>query len=198
MASVIDLRRSSAPGAPSWRSSIRVCCTWSANVNAEDGPTVRDVVSAGSEFVDLHVARLREMGVRWAVFAVHVFRGRGHLSEVDHDFAVMVRSDGQAGRVFDPASALVSFATSQQSFSAVFAVVDLDDGEVVVVDSSGQEGARFGSSYKDVGSVMEIAGDALRDRLTYGQFADMVARAHGAAVSDTEVAPLSFYDDFVR
>lgn len=184
-----------------WEESTPDVLGWDSPMYYDrDAPVVHsgDVVCAGSEFVDLHVARLRGMGVRWAVFAVHVYRGREHLSGVDHDFAVMVRSDGQAGRVFDPASAPVLFTTSQRSLFAVFAVVDLDDGEVIVVDSSGREGEMRGSSYSDVGSVMEIAGDALRDQFTYGQFADMVARAHGATVSDTEVVPLSFYDDFVR
>ena len=108
--------------------------------------------------------------------SVNSYTGQ-RLAEVDHVAGVMLRSDGDAGAIFDPRTVTTAFRSSNDSTLVCPMVVDLVTREAVWVDTS--DGSRSaGYSISTGGSLANaIAAEVGVGRLTYGDMAEIAAKA---------------------
>jgi len=167
--------------------------TWNSWQSARDWSTYSGDrhVSPGEsapEFIDLKLKELRRLfpAARWVAMTIQSWSGFP-IEDVDLIAGAMLRSEGQKGAVFDPRSVTTAFKPTTRSTQAVPFAVNLETGSIVWIDSSNGSTASGVSAIEDdtVGPIVydEIA----RPRLTLGQFAELWARAHGAATADAPV-----------
>ncbi|WP_109976533.1 hypothetical protein [Mycolicibacterium conceptionense] len=146
-----------------------------------------------AEFIDVDLAAAVRVypQARYVAMTVNSYTGQ-HLSKVDHLAGAMLRSDGDAGKHFDPRTVATAFRSSNESTLVSPMVVDLASREAIWVDTSnGSHDAlhsiSFGGSLPDA-----IAAEIGISRLTYGEMAEIVAEAFGlqrdaAAAVDREL-----------
>lgn len=138
-----------------------------------------------AEFFDLKLDILAEEfpTAAWVAMTVQSWSG-WPIESVDFIAGAMLRSEAQAGEVFDARAVATTFKPTVKSTQAVPFAVNLEKRQILWLDSSnGSTDATQSASADDtVGSV--VYDELARPRLTLGQLANLWAQAHGAATVD--------------
>lgn len=133
-----------------------------------------------AEFFDLKLDILAEEfpTAAWVAMTVQSWSG-WPIESVDFVAGAMLRSEAQAGEVFDARAVATTFKPTVKSTQAVPFAVNLEKRQILWLDSSnGSTDATQSASADDtVGSV--VYDELARPRLTLGQLAALWAQAHG-------------------
>lgn len=138
------------------------------------------------EFIDVDLAEAvrAHPQARYVAMTVNSYTGQ-HLSKVDHLAGAMLRSNGDAGKQFDPRTVATAFRSSNEATLVSPLVVDLASHEAIWVDTSnGSHDALHSISLG--GSLADaIAAEIGVARLTYGDMATVVADAFDLRTNST-------------
>lgn len=143
-----------------------------------------------AEFIDIDLSKVRKAyrNAEWVAMSVNSYTGQ-RLDAVEHFAGAMVRSDGDAGEVFDPRTVTTAFTSTSMATLVAPLAVNLRTRELLWIDTSnGQNEGGF--SVSRGGSLADaIAFEVGVPRLTEGELAELYARAHGLATADEDVDP---------
>lgn len=140
------------------------------------------------EFIDVKLAQIKKEfpQVKWAAMTVQSWSG-WPIVNVDFIAGAMLRSDAEAGEVFDARAVTTAFKPTTESTQAVPFAVNLETGALVWIDSSNGS-KRAGDSSSNDQSIGSIVYDELaRPRLTFGELGALWAKAHKVTTVDEPV-----------
>lgn len=138
-----------------------------------------------AEFFDLKLDILAEEfpTAAWVAMTVQSWSG-WPIESVDFVAGAMLRSEAQAGEVFDARAVATTFKPTVKSTQAVPFAVNLEKRQILWLDSSnGSTDATQSASADDTVGVV-VYDELARPRLTLGQLAALWAQSHGAATVD--------------
>ncbi|VVB52928.1 Uncharacterised protein [uncultured archaeon] len=109
---------------------------------------ITDAPRGAAEFIDVDIPSMLRTGVRYIAMSVNMFAGPEGLHQVPECFAGwMLRNEPQSGEVFEPKTVADRIdITSQASKMVVPMVIDLQNREMIWVDSEVSGVPRFGSN----------------------------------------------------
>jgi hypothetical protein len=90
----------------------------------------------GAQAIDLYLDRLKEQGVRYAIWSTLCYSGIPFSKAGDVFACLQWGEDAQAGEVFDPSRAQMAFPLKSDALTNVTALVDLDTRELVYLDAA--------------------------------------------------------------
>lgn len=150
-----------------------------------------DIVDAprpngAAEFIDLDLTRVPS-NVEWVVMSVYSYTGQP-LGSVEHFAGAMLRSDADAGAIFDPRTVTAAFRSVSRATSVAPLAVNVRTRKMVWLDTdSGDGGAGRSLSYGGDAIISAAAFELGVKRLTEGELARMYAKAVRARVTTDAV-----------
>lgn len=168
-------------------------CTWDSWQDARDWSTYsgdKHVYPGDSaaEFIDVDLKKLREVysEAAWVAMSIQSWSGFP-MAKVDMIAGNMLRSDAEAGDVFDARSVSTAFKPSTDGTQSIPLAVNLDTGKMIWIDSSSGDNRSGQSASKDdtVGSV--VYDEVARPRMSYGLLAELWAKAHDTETVEKKV-----------
>lgn len=136
--------------------------------------------------VDLdEVKRVLPRGTRYLAVSLQSWSGIPY-KDVDIVAGAMFRSEPDSGEPFDPRTVVTAFTPTTDSLMALPYVFDLENQELIWLDSSTGSQARGVSADSDH-SIGGLVRSELTERLTFGDLAELWAKAHGVDTEDTSV-----------
>ena len=126
---------------------------------------------------------------RYAIMSI-VSSNKGYngelFADIDTVAGVMTRTHSMAGQVFEPRTVETAAHVTVRSISAIPLIVDLEQWELIWLDTS--IGNQFGScssmGQQDVLKVAQAEMEATKNRLSVGELMRLWARAHNAKTID--------------
>jgi len=134
----------------SWK-SVGTCC-WNAakfeTHTKKRGTTITGAVFSGdptnskemegraAQMVDLYPSKLREMGVRYAVWNVLCFSNIPFSDAEDVFAALQWGTDAQSGELFEPSRCQLSFPLTGKQFTKYVCLLDLETNEMIYLDAN--------------------------------------------------------------
>ena len=140
------------------------------------------------EYYDVDLDKVKiflPRGTRYLAVSLQSWSGIPY-KDVDIVAGAMFRSEPDSGEPFDPRTVVTAFTPTTDSLMALSYVFDLENNELIWVDSSTGSQARGVSADSDH-SIGGLVRSELSERLTFGDLAVLWAKAHGAATEDTSV-----------
>lgn len=168
-------------------------CTWDSWQDARDWSTYsgdKHVYPGDSaaEFIDVDLKKLREVypEAAWVAMSIQSWSGFP-MAKVDMIAGTMLRSDAEAGDVFDARSVSTAFKPSTDGTQSIPLAVNLETGKMIWIDSSSGDNRSGQSASKDdtVGSI--VYDEVARPRMSFGLLAELWAKAHNAETVEEKV-----------
>ena len=126
---------------------------------------------------------------RYAIMSI-VSHNKGYngelFADIDTVAGVMIRTHSMAGQVFEPRTVETAAHVTVRSISAIPLIVDLEQWELIWLDTSigDQFGGCSSMGQQDVLKVAQAEMEATKNRLSVGELMRLWARAHNAKTID--------------
>ena len=121
---------------------------------------------------------------RYAIMSLISYCG-GPFEGIDNVAGVMTRSHGMAGRLFEPRTVETAAHVAVRSTSAIPLIVDLEQWELIWVDTSiGTHLGGYSTGQSDALKAVRAEMEAMENRLSVGELMRLWARAHNADTVD--------------
>ena len=126
---------------------------------------------------------------RYAIMSI-VSHNKGYngelFADIDTVAGVMTRTHSMAGQVFEPRTVETAAHVTVRSISAIPLIVDLEQWELIWLDTSigDQFGGCSSMGQQDVLKVAQAEMEATKNRLSVGELMRLWARAHNAKTID--------------
>ena len=117
---------------------------------------------------------------RYAIMSLISYCG-GPFKGIDNVAGVMTRSHGMAGQIFEPRTVETAAHVAVRSTSAIPLIVDLEQWELIWVDTSiGTHLGGYSTGQSDALKAVRAEMEAMENRLSVGELMRLWARAHSA------------------
>lgn len=117
---------------------------------------------------------------RYAIMSLISYCG-GPFKGIDNVAGVMTRSHGMAGQIFEPRTVETAAHVAVRSTSAIPLIVDLEQWELIWVDTSiGTHLGGYSTGHSDALKAVRAEMEAMENRLSVGELMRLWARAHSA------------------
>lgn len=143
---------------------------------------------SASEFFDLELDKVRQHHPTAVMVAMSIQSYSGWaMNTVDIIAGAMLRTNAEAGEVFDARTVATAFKPTTTSLQSVPLAVDLRTNEMVWIDSSNgsQESGVSATNDSSIGSI--VYDELARERFTLGNLAELWAKAHDVETTSAEV-----------